>query len=319
VPGSLIIIKHSGLIFIARALALAKCHREVLQKLIGSRLAKHSCERQFLCERIFDLIRIGLIVVLAGAVALTGCNGNSNSNANMNASATAANANANRGADFKPPEQVKPTSAVDPNFKACNPYFPLVPGSQAKYTIVFSSGLVADANVVVDAAEENGRKVFIQTTQIVDKSGGLEKAETTVRKYVCDGEKVQLIYEFTNNKVQDKVNTVETQFRNTAIMMPSLADLSKTGTSWSYNFGQTYKSPGELPMSPEPQQIAFDVQGQGETTAPAGKFKTLKVRRKIGEAEVSDFFARGIGLVARYSGEGTRWELKEYSGLNPVD
>jgi hypothetical protein len=269
------------------------------------------------------LIRIGLLVVLVGVVALTGCNGNtntnSNSNANINATATA-NANANRGVDFKPPEAVKPASAVDPNFKACNPYFPLVPGSQAKYTIIFSSGLVADANVVVDAGgEENGRKVFTQTTQIIDKSGGLEKAETTIRKYVCDGEKVQLIYEFTNNKVQDKVNTVETQFRNTAIMMPSLADLSKTGTSWSYNFGQIYKSPGELPMSPEPQQIAFDVQGQGETTAPAGKFKTLKVRRKIGEAEVSDYFARGIGLVTRHSAEGTRWELKEYSGLTPID
>jgi len=260
------------------------------------------------------LTRVFLIAVLLGAVTLTGCNGNKNANSNV-----AAPSNGNRDMSFKPPEPVKPTSAVDPNFKACNPYFPLVPGSQAKYTIIFSSGLVADANVVVDAAEENGRKVYIQTTQIVDKSGGLEKAETTVRKYVCDGEKVQLIYEFINNKVADKVNTVETQFRNTAILMPSVADLSKAGTTWSYNFGQVYKSPGELPMSPEPIQIIFDVQGQGETTAPAGKFKTLKVRRTIGEAEVSEFFARGIGLVARHSKEGTRWELKEYSGLTYGD
>jgi hypothetical protein len=262
------------------------------------------------------LIRIGLIALLAGAAALTGCNGKSNVNTNT---AATANANANRNYNFKPPEVVKPTSTLDPNFKACNAYFPLVPGSQAKYTIIFSSGLVADANVVVDAAEENGRQVFTQTTQIIDKSGGLEKAETTVRKYVCDGEKVQLIYEFTNNKVQDKVNTVETQFRSAAIMMPSPAELSKAGSSWSYTFGQIYKTPGGLPMSPDPQQIIFDVQGQGETTTPIGKFKTLKVRRRIGEAEVSEYFARGIGLVARHSAEGTRWELKEYSGLNPAD
>ena len=260
------------------------------------------------------MIKILLAVVLIGAAALTGCNDNGNKNANISATS-----NSNRNLDFTPPPPVKPTSTLDPNFKACNPYFPLVPGSQAKYTIVFSSGLVADANVVVDAAEENGRQVFTQTTQIIDKSGGLEKAETTVRKYVCDGEKVQLIYEFTNNKVADKVNTVDTQFRTTAIMMPSLAEVSKTGTTWSYNFGQVYKSPGEFPMSPDPIQIIFDVQGQGQTTTPAGNFKTLKVRRKVGEAEVFDYFARGVGLVSRHSAEGTRWDLKEYSGLSPID
>jgi hypothetical protein len=256
------------------------------------------------------LIRIFLVLVLLGAVALTGCNDNSNTNANLNATS-----NSNRNLDFKPPEPIKPTGTVDPNFKTCNPYFPLVPGSQVKYTIVFSSGLVADANVIVNAAEENGRKVFTQTTQIVDKSGGLEKAETTVRKYVCDGEKVEIIYEFINNKVQDNVGTVETQFRNTAIVMPSLADLSKTGYSWSYNFGQVYKSAGQAPMSPDPMQIIFEVQGQSDMTTPVGKFKTLKIRRKIGEAEVFEYFARGIGLVSRQSAEGTRWELKEYSGL----
>lgn len=262
----------------------------------------------------FVLIRIFLAVVLISAAALTGCNSNGNKNANITATS-----NSNKNLDFTPPPPVKPTSTLDPNFKACNPYFPLVPGSQAKYTIVFSSGLVADANVVVDAGEENGRQVFTQTTQIIDKSGGLEKAETTVRKYICDGDKVQLIYEFTNNKVADKVNTVDTQFRTTAIMMPSLAEVSKPGYTWSYNFGQVYKSPGELPMSPDPIQIIFDVQGQGETSTPAGKFKTLKVRRKVGEIEVFDYFARGVGLVVRQSGEGTRWDLKEYSGLNPID
>jgi hypothetical protein len=263
--------------------------------------------------RIF-LALVLLGAVLLGVVALTGCNGNSNTNLNANATS-----NSNRNLDFKPPDPIKPTGNLDPNFKPCNPYFPLVPGSQAKYTIVFSSGLVADANVIVDAAEENGRKVFIQTTQIVDKSGGLEKSETTVRKYVCDGESVQLIYEFTNNRVLENVNTVETQFRNAAVIMPSVADLSKTGTSWSYNFGQIYKTPGQAPMSPEPMQIVFDVQGQSEMNTPAGKFKTLKIRRKIGEAEVGEFFARGVGLVSRVSSEGTRWDIKEYSGLNPLD
>lgn len=262
------------------------------------------------------MIRIFLVFVLLGAVALTGCDSNGNSNANLNANAPS---NSNRNLDFKPPEPIKPTGIVDPKFKPCNLYFPLVPGSQAKYTIVFSSGLVADANVIVDAAEENGRNVFTQTTQIVDKSGGLEKAETTVRKYVCDGEKVQLIYEFTNNRVMENVGTVETQFRNTAIIMPSLAELSKTGASWSYNFGQVYKSPGQLPMSPDPMQIIFDVQGQSEMNTPSGTFRTLKIRRKIGEAEVTEHFARGVGLVSRQSAEGTRWDLKEYSGLNPLD
>jgi hypothetical protein len=262
-----------------------------------------------------------LAIILLAAIAIQGCNpSTSNLNQNSNTNSNANNANANRLSSLKPPDPVKPAGPVDPNFKPCNVFFPLVPGSQAKYTVRFSSSLIADATVVVDAAEEGGRKVFTETTQIVDRSGGMQKAETAVRKYVCDGERVQIISDQTNNRIEDRQHLVTAKFATVSTAMPETASLLRQGSTWAYSFHQTYETAGEPPRSPnEPITINFEVQGEEEVTTPVGKFKAIKILRRVGEARLTDYYARGVGLVKRVNVEGTNWELKEFAGLKPLD
>src|SRR4030095_2457287 len=119
-------------------------------------------------------MRICSIIILLSAIALSGCNGADN-NANLNA-----NSNANRVVDLKPPQPIKPLEAPDPKFKPCNPYFPLVPGSVAKYVINYSSGITGDLTIIVDSTDEGGRKLFTQRSQLVDRSGGMQINQTIV-------------------------------------------------------------------------------------------------------------------------------------------
>src|SRR5215472_8623387 len=123
--------------------------------------------------------------LIAVTLLLAGCpsrnpNGLSNSNADPNSNKSVIPA--------PPPPDIKPKEAVDPAFKSCNPYFPLVPGSQVKYTTVYSSGLIANVTVVVDSENVNGKPGFVETTRTVDKDGGGSKLSTKITKYVCDGE-----------------------------------------------------------------------------------------------------------------------------------
>jgi hypothetical protein len=261
-----------------------------------------------------------LAILLLAAIMLQGCNpGGSNDNQNANVSSNA-NGNANRLASLKPPDPVKPSGPVDPNFKPCNPYYPLVPGSLAKYTIKFSSSLNADATVVVDSADEDGRKVFTETTQIIDRSGGMQKAETAVTKYICDGERVQIIAYKTNNRIEDRQHVVTSNFATVSTYMPDPASLLRQGTTWAYSFRQTYETPGAPPTTPdEPITINLEVKGEEEVTTPAGTFKAVKVERRVGEARLTDYFVRGVGLVKRVNVEGTNWELREFAGLKPLD
>lgn len=254
------------------------------------------------------------IVLLAG-LALSGCNGNKNTNTSGNA-----NGNGNSRSDFRPPTPIKPAAAVDPNFKSCNPYLPLLPGSSAKYVIVYSSGLVADATVVVDSSEENGRKVFTQTDQIVDRSGGLQITQSTVKKFVCDGERVQLISEKTESDIAGQKSASEFKYRDNSVAMVEPASLTRKGTSWQYSYTKVFSRPGEAPsIVNEPSFVLFEVQGEEEVTIPTGKLKATKVLRKVGENQVTDYFVRGLGLVKRQAKEGTSWELKEFSGLKAMD
>jgi hypothetical protein len=261
------------------------------------------------------LIRSLLGIILLAALAVSGCNGNKNSNGNNNV-----NVNANR-SDFKPPTLVRPSGAVDPNFKSCNPYLPLVPGSSAKYVVVYSSGLVADATVVADSAEENGRKVFTETTQIIDRSGGLQISQTTVKKYVCDGERVQLISEKTESDIAGQKSTSEFKYRDNSVAMVDPASLGRKGTTWQYSFTKVFQRPGDPPaVINEPTFITFEVQGEEEVAIPTGKLKAVKLLRKVNENRVNEYFVRGLGLVKReFINEGTSWELKEFSGLKATD
>jgi len=189
-----------------------------------------------------------------------------------------------------------------------------------KYELKFSSGLLAEVTQVVDSADEGGRKTFVETTQIVDSGGGLEKLEKTVRKYVCDGERIQINYEKGSNRAQDLANDIELRFKNTAVALLEPASLLRRGTKWSYSFNQVFTVAGQRPIEPEePITINFEALGEEQVTTPAGEFKTVKVARRVGDKQGTDFFAKGLGLVKRVGPDGTTWEIKQYSGVKALD
>ena len=263
-------------------------------------------------------MRFVLVITLLATALFSRCNStNNNTNSNQNDNQPA---NANKVATLPNIVPVKPESPVDPSYKPCNPYFPLVPGSQIKYLIRFSSSLLADVNVVVDSAVESGHQTFIETTQIIDKSGGLEKLEKTVRKYVCDGERIQATYEKGNNRAGERANDIELKFRGVPVIMVDPASLKRVGTTWSYSFNQIFQVAGEAPIRPEEAvTVTFEVLGEEEISTPAGKFKTVKIARRVKDKQGVDYFAKGLGLVRRVGWDGTSWELREYGGVKPID
>jgi len=256
-----------------------------------------------------------IILLLAAIPMLSSCDGNP-----KNANTSIINANSNKAQNIKPPDPIKPTDVVDPAFKTCNPYFPLVPGSVVKYVVNYSSGIVADLTVVVDAADEDGRKVFTQRSQMVDRSGGMRIIQTITRKFVCDGDRVQILSELTDSNIEGQQSAAEFQYRDNSLVMIDPKSLSIKGSTWQHGFRIVHHRPGEPPaVSDEPTIIVFEVIGPEEVVTPVGTFKTIGVMRKIRENTVMDFYAPGLGLVKRQSKEGTSWEIKEYSGLKPQD
>jgi hypothetical protein len=258
-------------------------------------------------------MRLISVVVVLATLAISGCK-DTDTSVNSNANS---NANANRGQSLKPPQPIKPTQPVDANFKPCNPYFPLVPGSIAKYVMNYSSGLVADMTVVVDVADEDGRKVFTQRSQLIDRSGGLQMAQLITRKFVCDGEKVQILSEKTESNLRgQQPSSVDFDYRENSVMMPEPAMLSRKGSTWSHSFHTVFHKPGEPPArSDVPTAIKFEVAGPEDVTTAAGNFKAIKVIRTVLTNGTTDYYVAGIGLVKRFAREGTATDLKEYSGL----
>lgn len=260
-------------------------------------------------------MRPTLAIILLAAIALSGCNGaakNVNSNANSNA-------NSNSAVLFKPPAPIKPNEAADPNFKPCNPYFPLVPGSIAKYVINYSSGLVGDLTVIVDAAEEEGRKVFTQRSQLVDRSGGMQISQSTTRKFVCDGERILILFEKTESNVAGEQSSSGSEFRVNSVVMTDPQSIGRKGTTWTNSFRQLFLRPGQDPVpSDETTVVIFEVADPEEVTTPVGTFKAVTITRKIGENGTTDYYVPGLGLVKRRAKEGTSWELREYSGLKAL-
>lgn len=261
-------------------------------------------------------MRLMFISVLLAAIVLSGCKespSNLNSNGNGNANTSAAQS-------FKPPAPIKPVDTADPNFRPCNPYFPLVPGSIAKYVINYSSGIVGDLTVVIDAADEGGRKVFTQRSQLVDHSGGMQIVQSTTRKFVCDGERVIILSEKTESNVTGQQSTSDFEYRENSMMMTDPKSMLIKGSTWTHAFRQVFHSPG-LPTSrsEERKVISFEVGSPQTITTSVGTFKAVPITRKIDENSTVDFYVPGLGLAKRQSKEGTSWELKEYSGLQPVD
>jgi hypothetical protein len=266
-------------------------------------------------EKDFILMRLILIIVVLSAIGLAGCNGdNNNGNGNGNG-----NGNANR-AEFKPPPPIKPAEPVDPKFKTCNPYYPLVPGSVAKYVVNYSSGLVADATVIVDAADENGQKVFIQKTQLIDRSGGSQISQLVTRKFMCDNGVVKILSETTESNVAGQSSTIDFDYREGSVMMNDAESLSHKGTTWTHTLRTVTHTPGKPPSrSDVPTAITFEVVGPDQVTTAVGTFKAIKISRKVGQNGTVDEYVAGVGLVKRQSNEGTSWELKEFSGLKAMD
>lgn len=260
-------------------------------------------------------MRFFLVLILVTASALSGCNGNSNTNGNANQSG-----NSNNRANFTPPQPIKPQAPPDSSFKPCNAYFPLVPGSVAKYVINYSSGIIGDLTIVFDAAEENGRKVYTERSQIVDRSGGMEITQLTTRKFACDGGIVRVLAEKTDSNISGQESSSEFEYRENSVMMVDPESIARKGSTWTLAFHTLFHRPGQPPArSDEPVIIQFTVGGPEDVTIPMGTFKAVKIVRKVKENIVLDFYVPGLGLVKRQSQEGTSWELKEYSGLKPTD
>lgn len=261
-------------------------------------------------------MRLNFIILLLAAIVLSGCKeGPSNVNSNGNG-----NANTSAAQSLEPPAPIKPVDAADPNFKACNPYFPLVPGSIAKYVINYSSGLVGDLTIVIDATDEDGRKVFTQRSQLVDKSGGMQIVQSTTRKFVCDGERVIILSEKTESNVAGQQSSSEFEYRENSLMMTDPKSMLIKGSTWTHAFRPVYHSPGAPPARVEESTvIAFEVGSPQHVTIGVGTFKAVPITRKIDDNSTVDYYVAGLGLVRRQSHEGTGWELKEYSGLQPVD
>ena len=257
-----------------------------------------------------------MIIVLLSAIALSGCKtGPNNVTSNGNG-----NANANAAQSFKPPESIKPVDASDPNFKPCNLYFPLVPGSIAKYVINYASGIIGDLTVVVDAADEDGRKVYTQRSQLVDRSGGMQIVQSTTRRFVCDGDRVIILSEKTDSNITGMQSSADFEYRENSLMMTDPKSMLIKGTTWTHTFRQVFHSPGNPPArSDRPTVIEFEVGSPEHVTTGIGTFKAVPVVRKIGENLTVDLYVAGLGLVKRQSKEGTHWELREYSGLTPQD
>ena len=244
----------------------------------------------------------------------TSCNPSSNGNTgNANASG---NSNENRAAVIETPlAEPVPSSTVDPNFKQCNPYFPLIPGSTARYSLQYPTGLQANPFVGVDQANEGGQTVFLQRIQIVDKSGGLNKNEMTVQKYLCDNGRIKIIAENTDNNVEGHKTKSENRYADPAYIMLEPSAL-RPGAAWSYSLTPTLQAPEAAPgNSDRTIMISCTVQGEEDVTVPAGKFKALKVTKKVGKVEISEYYGRGMGLIKRINSDGTTWELLSYSGL----
>ena len=249
-------------------------------------------------------MRLILLIVLLAATALSGCKGGTSS-VNSNGIGNG-NGNANVGLNIKIPPPIKPLEAPDPNFTACNPYFPLVPGSVAKYVINYSSGVVGDLTVVIDAGDENGRKAFTQRSQLIDRSGGMKIVQMITRRFVCDGGRVQILSEKTESNLAGQTSSSDFEFRENSLMMTDPKSLLIKGSTWTHAFRQSFSSP-EQPVSRSDQLkvISFEVGSPEHVTIAIGTFTAVPVTRKIDDNLTVDHYVAGLGLVKRQSNQDT--------------
>lgn len=264
-------------------------------------------------------MKIVIALTLLVLLSLSGCddkNNNSNSSHGPNVSNSNSNNNGRAAASFTPPIEIKPEAQTDPNFKSCNSYFPLVPGSQAKYNLIYPTTLRANVNVVVEQGTgQDNKPVMVERTQIVDSSGGLHKNSLGKELYSCDGEKVDLVGRLEDNDVEGNKAHIEIRYSRPAVAMVEPSAMVP-GTSWTYSFTETFQQPGQATIDTnKTYRVSMSVIGPQDVTVPAGTFKTMKLEKKTETSTIYEYYARGIGLVKREMTDGTTWELREFSGL----
>ncbi|HEY6333743.1 MAG TPA: hypothetical protein VI756_30785 [Blastocatellia bacterium] len=286
---------------------------------------------------------VGCLSIVASAIMSSACSqGAAALNENESAGSVAAS-NSNRvvqAADVPKPAPTAnlPPASVDPAFKACNPYYPLVPGSHLLYTIKRSGGPVGE--VVVTISGEKGKKEITEVSKRLSVRGLGSGLETTTRKYVCDGEKVEVVsdqIEATNP--QGTSGQFQGKFPPSSLVMMAPAALTP-GATWSYTMQANMK----VPQKPDPKDpkaakatstqnkneikyvskqdtipLSFEVKGNEDITVPAGTFHTIRVGVKVKDKTSDEYYAPGIGMVRRSLSDGTVWELSEYNGLTPQD
>ena len=133
------------------------------------------------------------------------------------------------------------------------------------------------------------------------------------------GDRVAIVYEKTDSDVDNNKTVTEFFYRDNSYAMIEPASL-KQGATWSYGLKMKIQPVGQPASEPNaPTIVNFTVMGEQDIQLPTGKVRALALYRKVNDAEINDYFVPGLGFVKRISKEGTGWELKEYSGLKPVE
>ncbi|HEY6333968.1 MAG TPA: hypothetical protein VI756_31920, partial [Blastocatellia bacterium] len=198
----------------------------------------------------------------------------------------------------------------------CNTYYPLIPGSEMKYSLLYASGLKADAVVVVERLpDQNGNPVFSERTQIIDSTGGLHKNSLDVKQYTCDAGKLQYLSRAEDNEVDGNKTRLDLTFSIPAVAFVEPKAVNQ-GTSWTYSYSEKFQIPGQGQIDPKKKyNVQMSIMDTQDLTVPAGTFKTVKVEKRVDTTMIYEYYARGVGLVKRVLGDGTTWELREFSGV----
>ena len=203
-------------------------------------------------------------------------------------------------------------------FTGCNAYYPLVAGSKVSYSISKPFGQIGAVTVEVEEAKEKGKKAFTEVSKQMLTRSTTPGTQTTTRKYVCDGDKINVISNTIESKNPKGVSgQLDGKFPETATVMIGPSSLTP-GATWSYKMDATIKLP-DKPDKKDTFALAFEVRGIEDVTVPAGTFHTVRVGVKVNGKDSDEYYAAGIGLVRRKLSDGTTWELTDYSGLAPTD
>src|SRR5437762_2838585 len=116
-----------------------------------------------------------------------------------------------------------------------------------------------------------------KNNNVANSNGGYQLNQLIERHYICDGDKVQIVYEKTDNNVEGQKSVSEFLYREPAYVMIEPASL-KQGTAWSYALTQKIQKPGEAPIELDtPMIVEFTVLNEQEIQLPTGKVKALLI------------------------------------------